>query len=137
MGRSGQNHGRLARRDQLLKKFSAESAENDKIAHEDLFGVENSLKAIRGYESGLKDMSLMAKKSAEEGKMRQAVSSDAAKQKEFGDPWAEIAKAMDTEKQFYLPLTYFERLAGLNDMGKCVRLRNAKKPRQNGHKCEE
>jgi Peptidase S46 len=105
---------RLARRDQLLKKFSAESAENDKIAHEDLFSVENSLKAIRGYESGLKDMSLMAKKSAEENKMRQAVAGDAAKQKEFGDPWGEIAKAMDTEKQFYLPLTYFERRAGFS-----------------------
>ena len=105
---------RLARRDELLKKFSAESAENDKIAHEDLFSVENSLKAIRGYESGLKDMSLMAKKSAEESKTRQAIASDAAKKAEFGDPWAEIAKAMDTEKQFYLPLTYFERRAGFS-----------------------
>lgn len=105
---------RLVRRDELLKKFSAESAENDKIAHEDLFSVENSLKAIRGYESGLKDNSLMAKKSAEESKMRQAIASDAAKKAEFGDPWAEIAKAMDTEKQFYLPLTYFERRAGFS-----------------------
>jgi hypothetical protein len=105
---------RLARRDELLKKFSAESAENDKIAHDDLFLTENSLKAIRGYESGLKDESLMTKKSAEENKMRQAVVSDPAKKTEFGDPWAEIAKAMNTERQIYLPLTYFERRAGFS-----------------------
>src|SRR6266446_1399488 len=66
---------RLARRDELLKKFSSESNENDKIAHDDLFSVENSLKAIRGYNSGLTDKTIMAKKSAEESKMRQAIAS--------------------------------------------------------------
>jgi hypothetical protein len=105
---------RLARRDDLLKKFGAQSEENARIAHEDLFSVENSLKAIRGYNSGLTDKALMAKKSAEENKMRQAIASDAAKKKEFGDPWGEIAKAMDTEKQMYLPLTYFERRGGFS-----------------------
>jgi hypothetical protein len=105
---------RLARRDELLKKFGAQSDENARIAHEDLFSVENSLKAIRGYNSGLVDQGLMAKKSAEENKMRQAVASDTAKKAEFGDPWAEIAKAMDTEKHIYLPLTYFERRGGFS-----------------------
>jgi hypothetical protein len=103
---------RLARRDELLKKFSAGSEENARIAHEDLFSVENSLKAIRGYNSGLVDKSLMAKKAGDENKMRQAVASDAAKKAEFGDPWAELAKAMDTQKQIYLPLTYLERRGG-------------------------
>ena len=105
---------RLARRDELLKKFGAESEENARIAHEDLFSVENSLKAIRGYNSGLTDKALMAKKSAEENKMRQAIAADAAKKAEFGDPWSEIAKAMDTEKQIYFPLTYFERRGGFS-----------------------
>jgi peptidase S46-like protein len=104
---------RLARRDELLKKFGAASDENARIAHEDLFGVENSLKAIRGYATGFNE-SLMAKKSAEETKMRQAIAADAAKKAEFGDPWSEIAKAMDTEKQIYLPLTYFERRGGFS-----------------------
>ena len=54
----------------------------------------------------------MAKKAAEENKMRQAVASDPAKKAEFGDPWPEIAKAMDIEKQIYLPLTYLERRGG-------------------------
>ena len=102
----------LARRDTVLKKFSAESAENDKVAHEDLFGVENSLKAIRGYESGLKDESLMAKKSAEENQLRQAFAANPAEKAEYGDPWAEISNAMDIEKGIYLPLSYFERRGG-------------------------
>ncbi len=102
----------LARRDTVLKKFSAESGENDKIAHEDLFGVENSLKAIRGYESGLKDEALMAKKSAEENQLRQAFAANPAEKAEYGDPWDEISNAMDIEKGIYLPLTYFERRGG-------------------------
>src|ERR1700733_3712114 len=41
--------------------------------------------------------------------MRHAVASDPKKKAEFGDPWSEIATAIDTEKQIYLPLTYLER----------------------------
>ena len=37
----------LARRDALLKKFSAASEENARIAQEDIFGIENALKAIQ------------------------------------------------------------------------------------------
>jgi len=138
---------RLARRDALLKKFSAESEENARIAHEDLFGVENSLKAISGYATGF-DQSLMAKKSAEETKMRQAVASDAAKKAEFGDPWAEITKAMDTEKQIYLPLTYFERRGGfggnltfagvdLADIARILVRAAGERPKPNGERLRE
>ncbi len=132
---------RLARRDELLKKFSSESNENDKIAHDDLFSVENSLKAIRGYNSGLTDKTIMAKKSAEESKMRQAIASGAAKKTEFGDPWTEIAEAMDTEKQIYLPLTYFERRGGFSgDLAGFARIlvRAAEeRPKPNGDRLRE
>jgi hypothetical protein len=43
--------------------------------------------------------------------MCEAVASDPKKKAEFGDPWSEIAKAMDTEKQIYLPFNYLERRA--------------------------
>jgi hypothetical protein len=101
-----------ARRDALLKKFAAASAENARIAQDDLFGIENSLKAVKGYQSGLLDQSLMAKKTAEENGTRQAVASDPKKKAQFGDPWTELSKAMDVQKQIYLPLTYLERRAG-------------------------
>ena len=132
---------RLARADGLLKQFSAQSPENDKVAHEDLFSVENSLKAIRGYNSGLTDRSVMAKKSNQENRMRQAFASDSAKKAEFGDPWAEIAKAMAAEKQIYLPLTYFERI-GLFDGNLAgfarVLVRSAEeRPKPNGERLRE
>jgi len=102
----------LARRDAVLKKFGGLSEENARIAQEDIFGIENSLKAIKGYQSGLLDSAVMAKKAAEETKMRQAIAADPQMKSQYGDPFAEIGKAMDVEKQIYLPLTYFERLGG-------------------------
>src|SRR5207245_9184959 len=96
---------------------------------------------IRGYNSGLVDKVLMDKKSAEESKMRQAIASGAAKKAEFGDPWTEIAKAMDTEKQIYLPLTYFERRGGLSgDLAGFARIlvRAAEeRPKPNGDRLRE
>jgi hypothetical protein len=102
----------LARRDALLKKFSTASAENARIAQEDMFGIENSLKAFKGYNSGLVDKAVMAKKAADENSMRHAIAADSKKKAEFGDPWPEIAKAMDVQKQIYLPLTFLERRGG-------------------------
>jgi hypothetical protein len=102
----------LARRATLLKKFSAESAENARIAQEDLFSIENSLKAIKGYQSGLLDRAVMAKKAADEARMKQTIAADPQKRAEYGDPFAEISKAMDVQKEIYLPLLYVERLGG-------------------------
>ena len=36
----------------MLQKFSAESAENARIAQEDIFGLQNSQKAITGQLKG-------------------------------------------------------------------------------------
>jgi len=113
----------LERSDALLKKFSSASEENARIAQEDLFITENSLKAIKGYQSGLLDKSVMAKKAAEENRYRQALASDPAKKAQFGDPWAEIARSMEVEKQVFLPLNYFERRAGFRgDLGNFARV---------------
>ena len=106
---------RLKRYDEridVLKRFSAESAENARIAQELLFGYQNSFKALTGYEEGLKDESLMAKKAADEKKLQQQVESDPKEKAEYDDPWTAIAKAMDVQKAIYLPLTYIERRRG-------------------------
>jgi hypothetical protein len=96
----------------MLEKFSAESADNARIAQEDLFGYQNSLKAVTGYLSGLEDKQLMAQRAAEEQKLEDFVNSDAKRKAEFGDPWAALAKSMQVQKQIYLPLTYVERMRG-------------------------
>ena len=59
-----------ARRIGVLQNFSKESEENARIAQEDIFGLQNSQKAITGYEAGLRDKSIMDQKAADEAKLR-------------------------------------------------------------------
>ena len=100
------------RRIDALQKFSAQSAENERQAQSDFFGLQNSFKAVTGYEAGLKDKDLMAQKAADEKSLQQFISSDPQRKQEFGDPWAQIAKAVDVQEQIYKPLFYLDNLGG-------------------------
>jgi hypothetical protein len=99
------------RRIALLQKFSAESQENARIAKEEIFSLQNALKAFTGYQGGLQDKAEMAKKDSQEEQMR---STFKQQNSSASDPWDEIAKAMKIQKDMYLPLTYVERLRGFN-----------------------
>ena len=131
----------LTQRDNMLKKFSAASEENARIAQEDMFGIENALKAFKGYDSGLNDNAVMAKKDAEEAQLRQAVASDPKKRAEFGDPWTEISKAMDVQREIYLPFTYLERRGGFRgDLAGFARIlvrATVEKSKPNGERLRE
>ena len=95
-----------------LEKFSAESEENAREAESDLFGIQNSFKAITGYEEALKNQDLMAKKAAEQKQLQSFVNSSPERTKEYGDPWAGIDKAVGVEQQIYKPLFYLDNLYG-------------------------
>jgi hypothetical protein len=99
------------RRIALFEKFAAESPENARIAQEDIFGYQNSQKAITGEYEGLRDPSLMSRSKAEEEKLQQEYMQ---KHPQGPNPWDEIAKAMNVEKEIYNPLTYLDRLRGFN-----------------------
>jgi Peptidase S46 len=101
----------FARRIALLQDFSKQSEENARVAQEEIFGLQNSQKAITGYQSGLTDRSIMERKSADEAKLRASFNDDP---KNLGavDPWAEITQAMQTERSIYGNLIYLERLRG-------------------------
>ncbi len=102
----------FSRRIAMLQKFSAASEENAREAESNLFGLQNSFKAVTGYQGGLLDKELMAKKAADEKNLRDYVESDSKRKEEFGDPWAEIGKAVDVQKQIYKPLNYLDNLGG-------------------------
>jgi hypothetical protein len=102
----------LKRRVEVLQKFAGQSEENAREAEHDLFGWQNAYKAFNGYNSGLHDRELMDKKAAEEKNLRQYVDSDSKRKQEFGDPWAEISKAVVVQKQIYKPLNYLENMGG-------------------------
>jgi hypothetical protein len=97
-----------------LEKFGARSPDNARIAQEDLFGYQNSLKAVTGFLSGLNDKQLMAQKAAEEQKLKDFINSDARRKAEFDDPWAALTRSMQVQKQIYLPYTYVERMRGFS-----------------------
>ncbi len=100
------------RRTEVLQKFSAQSAENAREAESDIFGLQNAFKAVTGYEAALKDKELMAQKAADEKSLQEYVNSDPQRKQEFGDPWAQIAKAVDTQKQIYKELAYLDNMGG-------------------------
>jgi nicotinamide mononucleotide adenylyltransferase len=101
----------LKRRIALLEDFNKQSAENARVAKEDLFGLQNSLKGVNGYQSGLLDKTIMDQKAADEAKLRASFKSD-PKNAGVVDPWDEIAQAIKVQQSIYMNLTYVERLRG-------------------------
>jgi hypothetical protein len=103
----------FARRIALLQDFSKQSEENARIAKENIFGLQNSQKAVTGYQSGLLDKSIMDKKAADEAKLRAAFKGD-SKNAGTPDPWEEIAQAIKVQQSIYPDLTYLERMRGFS-----------------------
>ena len=129
-----------AKRISVLQAFAAKSEANAAMAQEDIFGLQNSVKAYTGYQSGLLDKSLMAEKQQTEDKMKKAVAGDAQKKQEFGDPWGEVDQAMQTYRKIYMRLAYIERRSGWGEMAAyardLVRLA-AEKQKPNGERLRE
>lgn len=95
-----------------LEKFSSVSPENEREAQSDVFGIQNSFKAITGYQAALDDKELMAKKAADEKELKQFVNLNPERKQQFGDPWSAIAKAVEVQKQIYKPLLYLDNRGG-------------------------
>lgn len=92
---------RLAHRRDVLVAFSERGEEQERIARDSLLGAENGLKAVSGYMSGLLDEELMAKKAAQEERIRQAVAADPELAERIGDPWSEMAAAQERYQTLY------------------------------------
>jgi hypothetical protein len=106
--------GTNSRRRALLAEYSKKGEEESRVALRTLFGIENSLKAVGGYQSGLLDQKLMEKKAQEEKAFRAEIGKDPAMAEEFGHAWDEIAAAQKSYASFYKPYVYLERGLGFN-----------------------
>jgi hypothetical protein len=102
---------RLASLIQALEAYSRQSAENQRVARENLFSQQNSYKAYTGFLGGLRDAALMERKRKEEASLRAAVDRDPQKQKQFGAVWTELAAAYQAYRGFYKPFLLLERSA--------------------------
>src|SRR6202521_1210417 len=99
------------RRIAMLQTFSAESAENARIAQEDIFGLQNSQKAIIGGYGGLQDVAAMSRMNTAEREREKAYMDQ---HPGAPNPWNEISNAVKVNREIYDPLTYVERMRGFS-----------------------
>src|SRR6266478_3875960 len=126
------------RRIDMLQKFSTESAENARIAQEDIFGLQNSQKAIKGEYEGLQDMAVLSQMDTAEREREKAYMD---KHPGEPNPWQEISNAVKVNREIYNPLTYVERMRGFSsdlafDARTLVRAAE-EKPKPNGDRLRE
>jgi len=101
-------HRRLASLIRALETYSAQSAENERLAHDNLFSQQNSYKAYTGFLTGLRDPRLMERKRAEESKLRAAVEADPGKRALYAEAWPAVAAAYEKFRQYYKPYWLLE-----------------------------
>ncbi len=77
----------------MLRQYSTEGAEQARVAHTDLFYIENSYKAMFGQLQALQDPTVMAQKQRDEASLRAFVAAHPALQDKVGGAWDAIAQA--------------------------------------------
>ncbi|MFI4968975.1 MAG: S46 family peptidase [Lysobacterales bacterium] len=98
----------LAERRGLTGQFRSESDEHWRIAQSDLFGIENSYKALRGRLEALQDPAVFALKRRQEAELRDFVSADPARKAKYGAAWDEIAKALGSYRNIQARYEFVE-----------------------------
>lgn len=98
----------------LLTRYSAEDKEQARIAQDDLFGIENGLKARKGMLEALQDAEVFAFKQKQEDALRAYVNKNPKLKKDYGSAWDEIAKAQATLRNLYWEHRLLEVGAGFS-----------------------
>ena len=86
----------LRRREILLQGYSERSSENARRAEDDLFGIQNSRKALLGMLGGLQDPAILNKKREAETALREAITKDSKLNQSYGGAWDQVASTLKT-----------------------------------------
>lgn len=84
----------------MLNQYAMLGKEQARTSEDDRFGVENSVKALKGQLEALQDPQVFAYKRKQETELRDFVNADKARKAKFGNAWDAIAKAEDEYSQF-------------------------------------
>ena len=98
----------------VIEQFRSQGAEQSRIAQSDLFGIENSYKALYGRLQALLDPEVFNFKRKQEAELRDYVNADPARKAKYGAAWDEIAKAQTTYRNMHVELTFIEYGRGFN-----------------------
>jgi hypothetical protein len=92
-----------------IMDYQKRGAEQKRIAGDELFSNQNSVKAISGFLRGLNDPELMVRKRDEEKTLQTSIAKDQARQARLGKTWDEVAAAYREYAQFYKEYWLLER----------------------------
>jgi len=104
----------LERREAMLKKYMSMGEEQSRQAQNELNSIQNSLKVYRGQLAGLKDNSLIARKTREEEALRKSIAANPERQKMYGDAWDAIAMAHRNYPNYIRDRRIFDQAGGFN-----------------------
>ena len=91
-----------------LLEYSTTDKEAKRVAVDPIFGLENSFKVFYGQQGALTDPAFMAKKRQEEADLRQRVAADPELAARIGDPWADLERVAQAQRDLYLPYRQLE-----------------------------
>ena len=98
---------RLAEKRDMLKSYMNEGEAQERAARDDYFGIENSIKALTGYLSGLEDEALMNKARTREKTLLEKVR--ASKKPKLADAWPKLAATNKAYAPYYRQYSVSER----------------------------
>jgi hypothetical protein len=103
----------------VFQQLARQSPERARAVENTIFYLQNSLKAITGYQSGLLDAGLLNRKRAWERAFRARVDADSALRRRYGAAWDDIARikqeqrALDARSRYYGFRAFGARLPSL------------------------
>ncbi|MFO0890365.1 MAG: S46 family peptidase [Isosphaeraceae bacterium] len=104
----------LSDREAFLKEYGRRGPEAHRQMSQDLYGVQNSRKALAGRLAGLRDPALIVRKRDQEQSLRRRIEADPARRDSLGPAWEKIARSMATAREIAPTALFLETGAAFN-----------------------
>jgi hypothetical protein len=125
----------------ILTEYATKGTEEARTSHTLLFGVENSLKAIKGRQEALTQSSIVADKAQAEADFRKRLANTPDLVKQYGGAWDAIAAATKHSRDIGPRFALLERLPNFLSplLTKAIELNRyaAEQPKPDGQRLEE